>query len=571
MERKLAAIFSADVKGYSLLMAHDEAATITTLTTYRHIMTTLIEQHHGRVVDAPGDNLLAAFPSAVDAVQSAVAIQRALRSRNAALPNHRQMHYRIGLNVGDVITAEDGRIYGDGVNIAARIESLAEGGGISISGTIYDQIATKLAFAYEDLGEQTVKNIPTPVRVYRMTFDSVQRPAGENTGDDSFSLPPSQMRPVETQRDTRWFPQRPYLPQGKALATLATVALLLPIAYWTKTGMVPDADGVQSRGESSAVQARPLQPQSQRTTSPPSTERHRSFETALAPGQQVIPIRAKDGQQIGAYTESHALVVGIVNSTGGWPPLPGVKSDVQAVTAALEKQGFHIVVVMDPTLAELESAYSDFTRAYGMALNNRLLFYFAGNGYTVKPAYALGNEKDGMGYLVVRDTPLPTTNLDQFRRQALSMERFASLAREIQAKHVLFVFDSCFSGAITFALARSSPVPPESDISPRTGEAVRQFIAAGTAEQQVPDQSIFRRLFVEALGPNSEADHNGDGYVTGSELGQFLQTQVGYASQQKQTPQYGKMSDPRLNRGEFVFTLPVGDAPPTVAALPAQE
>jgi uncharacterized caspase-like protein len=244
---------------------------------------------------------------------------------------------------------------------------------------------------------------------------------------------------------------------------------------------------------------------------------------------------------------------------------------VQAVTAALEKQGFHVIVAMDPTLEELERAYREFTGTYGLAPDNRLLFYFAGNGYTVKPAYALGNEEDGMGYLVARDTPLPTDDLDQFRRQALSMERFTSLAREIQTKHVLFVFDSCFSGAITFALARSSSGPPESDLSPRTGEAVRQFIAAGTAEQKVPDQSIFRRLFVEALDTNSEADHNGDGYVTGSELGQFLQTQVGFASQRKQTPQYGKMSDPRLNRGEFVFTVPMGDAPATVAALPTQE
>jgi hypothetical protein len=552
-------------------MAHDEAATIATLTTYRHIMTTLIEQHRGRVVDTPGDNLLAEFPSAVDAVQSAVAIQRELRNRNATLPAQRQMHYRIGLNVGDVITAEDGRIYGDGVNIAARIESLAEGGGISISGTIYDQIATKLAFPYEDLGEQTVKNIPTPVRVYRITCDPVQRSEGEDTGDVSLSPPLSQTQPVETQRSTRWFHQRPYLPQGKALATLATVALLLPMAYWSKTVLAPDADGVHSGAGSSAVQTRPLQPQSQLAASPPSTKHHRSYEIVLGPGQQVVPIKDKSGQQIGAYAESHALVVGIVNSTGGWPPLPGVKRDVQAVTAALEKQGFHVIVVMDPTLEELEKAYREFTGTYGLAPDNRLLFYFAGNGYTVKPAYALGNEEDGMGYLVARDTPLPTADLDQFRRQALSMERFTSLAREIQTKHVLFVFDSCFSGAITFALARSSSGPPESDISPRTGEAVRQFIAAGTAEQEVPDQSIFRRLFVEALDTNSEADHNGDGYVTGSELGQFLQTQVGYASQRKQTPQYGKMSDPRLNRGEFVFTLPVGGAPPTVAALPAQE
>src|SRR4249920_2923159 len=129
MERKLTAILSADVKGYSRLMGEDEVATIRTLTAYRAVMTTLIQQHRGRVVDAPGDNLLAEFASAVDAVQGAVAIQKELQTRNAELPDHRQMQYRIGINVGDVLS-EGERLYGDGVNIAARLEAIAEGGGI---------------------------------------------------------------------------------------------------------------------------------------------------------------------------------------------------------------------------------------------------------------------------------------------------------------------------------------------------------------------------------------------------------------------------------------------------------
>jgi class 3 adenylate cyclase len=171
MERKLAAIFSADVQGYSRLMGEDEGATIRTLTTYREVMTTLIQQHRGRVVDSSGDNLLAEFASAVDAVQGALAIQRELRVRNAELPDHRKMAYRIGINVGDVIV-EGERIYGDGVNIAARLESLAEGGGLCLSGTVYDQIENKLALTYAYLGEQTVKNIKTPVRVYRVKTES---------------------------------------------------------------------------------------------------------------------------------------------------------------------------------------------------------------------------------------------------------------------------------------------------------------------------------------------------------------------------------------------------------------
>jgi adenylate cyclase len=167
MERKLTAILSADVKGYSRLMGDDEEATIRTLTTYREVLATSIHQHRGRVVDAPGDNLLAEFASAVDAVQCALEIQRELKARNAALPAERQMEFRLGLNVGDVVV-EGERIYGDGVNIAARLEGLAEGGGICISGTVYDQIKNKLALAYDSLGEQAVKNIAEPVRVYRV-------------------------------------------------------------------------------------------------------------------------------------------------------------------------------------------------------------------------------------------------------------------------------------------------------------------------------------------------------------------------------------------------------------------
>jgi adenylate cyclase len=170
-KRKLAAILSADVEGYSRLMGDDEEATILTLTSYRKVMTALIQQHGGRVVDSPGDNLLAEFASAVDAVQGAVAIQRELKTRNAALPPHRQMEYRVGINVGDVLV-EGERIYGDGVNIAARLESLADGGGICISGTAYDQVKNKLSLGYEYQGEQTVKNITDPVRVYKIGRES---------------------------------------------------------------------------------------------------------------------------------------------------------------------------------------------------------------------------------------------------------------------------------------------------------------------------------------------------------------------------------------------------------------
>jgi adenylate cyclase len=175
MERKLAAILSADVQGYSRLMGDDEEATIRTLTTYRAVMTSLIQQHRGRVVDAPGDNLLAEFASAVDAVQGAVAIQKALQTRNTELPSHRQMHYRIGINVGDIVV-EGERIYGDGVNIAARLENLADGGGITISGTVYDQVKNKLTECFTYQGEHAAKNIADPVRMYRVELEAAATP-----------------------------------------------------------------------------------------------------------------------------------------------------------------------------------------------------------------------------------------------------------------------------------------------------------------------------------------------------------------------------------------------------------
>lgn len=167
MERRLAAIFSADVQGYSRLMSHDEEETIHTLTAYRNVMTCLIQQYRGRVVDSAGDNILAEFASVVDAMQCAVAVQRTLSARNRALPAHRAMVFRVGINLGDVVVNEE-RIYGDGVNIAARLESLADGGGICIAGTVYDQVESKLDLEYVYMGEQVVKNIAKPVRVYRV-------------------------------------------------------------------------------------------------------------------------------------------------------------------------------------------------------------------------------------------------------------------------------------------------------------------------------------------------------------------------------------------------------------------
>ena len=173
--RRLIAILSADVKDYTRLMSQDDVGTIRTVTAYKEAMETLIRRYRGQVVDATGDNVLARFDNVLDAVNAAAEMQRELAERNVELPDHRKMEFRMGVSLGDVVE-EEGRIYGDGVNIvrlrltnvAARLQALAEGGGICISDMVHHHVEGKLGFDYEDLGEQTLKNIAKPVRVYRL-------------------------------------------------------------------------------------------------------------------------------------------------------------------------------------------------------------------------------------------------------------------------------------------------------------------------------------------------------------------------------------------------------------------
>lgn len=167
LKRKLAAVLHADVKGYSRLMGDDDVATVRTLTEYKDVLTRLVQDHRGRVVDTAGDGFLVEFASVVDAVQCAIKLQQEFKAKNAELPEDRRMEFRIGINVGDVIEQGE-QIFGDGVNIAARLEGLAEPGGICISGTAYDHVKNKLKLEYEFLGEQYVKNIAEPVRSYRV-------------------------------------------------------------------------------------------------------------------------------------------------------------------------------------------------------------------------------------------------------------------------------------------------------------------------------------------------------------------------------------------------------------------
>jgi TolB-like protein len=172
LERKLTAILCADVFGYSRLMGEDEESTLLTLSSHRKLIDSLIQQHHGRFVNSAGDSVLAEFASVVNAVQCAVEVQATLKAENANLQPERRMEFRIGINLGDVMVDGE-QIYGDGVNVAARLESLAEPGGICISNTVHDHVRGKVAVEFADLGEQSLKNIERPIRAHRVVSDRV--------------------------------------------------------------------------------------------------------------------------------------------------------------------------------------------------------------------------------------------------------------------------------------------------------------------------------------------------------------------------------------------------------------
>jgi adenylate cyclase len=171
VERKLTTILCADVEGYSRLMGRDEVGTLETLRSHRAALAGLVERHRGRVVNTWGDGLIADFPSVVEAVRCAVEAQRELRARNDVLDPERRLEFRVGINLGDVMVEPDGDLYGEGVNVAARLQALAEPGGVVISGAVHDLVRAKLAIAYEFAGPQSVKNIAEPVPAYRVLLD----------------------------------------------------------------------------------------------------------------------------------------------------------------------------------------------------------------------------------------------------------------------------------------------------------------------------------------------------------------------------------------------------------------
>ena len=256
-----------------------------------------------------------------------------------------------------------------------------------------------------------------------------------------------------------------------------------------------------------------------------------------------VPIKDRSGKQVFLYQESHALLVGVSEYSEGWSNLPGVRKDLKEVQTALEQKGFNTIVVNNPTRNELRDSIENFINEYGQAVDNRLIFYFAGHGHTLKSSY--GEE---MGYFVPADAPNPSRDKSGFLTTSIDMQLIEVYSKQVQSKHALFLFDSCFSGSL-FSLSRAIP----ENISYKTSKPVRQFITAGSADETVPDKSIFNDQFIRAL--NGEGDVDGDGYLTGVELGEFLNKTVINYTKGSQHPQYGKIRNPHLDKGDFVFSL----------------
>ena len=236
-KRKLTTIFSADAVGYSKLMEQDEEATVKTITSYQKLMTDIILQHRGRVIDFPGDNMLAEFGSVVDAVQCGVAIQKKLQARNNELQENRRMLFRIGINLGDVIQEGD-RIYGDGVNIAARLESLARPGGVCISGKVFDEVRNNLDVPFDNLGQKQVKNIEKPIQIYQWFGNNSETPStlGVAAETEPFPAPQKPTIAVLPFENMSGDPEQEYFVDGiteDIITDLSKIAGLLVISRYS--------------------------------------------------------------------------------------------------------------------------------------------------------------------------------------------------------------------------------------------------------------------------------------------------------------------------------------------------
>ena len=264
-----------------------------------------------------------------------------------------------------------------------------------------------------------------------------------------------------------------------------------------------------------------------------------------------LQVRTQSGEQVAQFGEAHALVIGESAYTNGWRRLPGVKEDVTAVRRLFEEIGFHVETIQDANSRDLSNGIKEFLDNYGFNKDARLIIYFAGHGATL----TLGTDSK-MGYIVPVDAPLPTRDERTFKQRAIAMDQFKSWATTYDACHILFIFDSCFSGTVFRSMGGAPPA-----INRYISRPVRQFITAGAADEEVPDESVFRKQFVDGLRYGF-ADLNKDGYISGTELGLYLSDTVANYMNGRQNPQQGKLNDPNLDKGDFIFAVETQAAPP---------
>ena len=271
------------------------------------------------------------------------------------------------------------------------------------------------------------------------------------------------------------------------------------------------------------------------------------FLWSLVPASSVpattrgISVVSKKGQSVYLYKDYHALVVGVGEYTMGWPDLPGAEKDAREVASSLKELGFTVKLILNPTSNQLKSTLNAMAFGMGRHRNRALLLYYAGHGETLELA-----DGTALGHIIPTDCPLKNRDPRGFNDKAVSMRDIEDVALKVKSKHFLMVFDSCFSGSL-FNLVRAAPV----DISEKSARPVRQFITAGEAGEQVPDKSVFKIVFLDGI--RGYADLNEDDYVTGSELGMHLQHEVVNYTRGGQHPQYGKINNPKLDKGDFIF------------------
>jgi len=256
-----------------------------------------------------------------------------------------------------------------------------------------------------------------------------------------------------------------------------------------------------------------------------------------------IRVVSKKGDSIYLYESYYAMVIGITDYEY-WPKLPHAIKDAKEVAQKLQKFGFETKLVLDPTYREMKTAINEMIYKMGNEENRAIVFYYAGHGETETLA-----DKTKMGYIIPKDCPLLRNDPMGFAAHAFSMRDIESASLRIKSKHVLMLFDSCFSGSL-FSLTRAVP----DDITEKSNLPVRQYITAGREDEQVPDKSMFKRSLL--IGLDGDADLTGDGYITGTELGMYLSDKVVNYTHRRQHPQYGKINNPDLDRGDFIFVSP---------------